>query len=97
MIHREAATTCHEKVAKNVKSEQKIMQKYFFFHRFQLRGGNLRPPDPPYNVEGNERTESRGWGKVKAIVYNIIVAKRIVSTSHPTCKNFSKFSIVFNA
>ena len=68
-----------------------------FFHRFQLRGGNLRPPDPPYNVEGNERTESRGWGKVKVIVYNIIVAKRIVSTSHPTCKNFSKFSIVFNA
>ena len=56
-----------------------------------------RTPRTMSKVEGNERTESRGWGKVKAIVYNIIVAKRIVSISHPTCKNFSKFSIVFNA
>ena len=67
---------------------QKFMQnrrKICFFVQSFLCCGQLpkaiRPPDPPYNVSGVSRHHRLRTPKSKRMVYNIIVAKRIVSIS----------------
>ena len=58
----------------------------------------IRPPHPPYNVSGVSRHHRPRTWKSKRLVYNIIVAKRIVSISMSgLVQYFSDLSTIFYA